>query len=529
MASLAGLGSYIQNLGALQQQAIQQQDQQMRLQQFQQQQAAQRAAQTQQAAAANYLSGLQPPPQAPQQPFASPAPQPPQPGQASQPAQPPQPQGGGVPLPPGLPPGMGQLKPPLPPPGTPLGQPSGPQPYRAMPTTPPQSAAPQGAIPTPPAAVSPDAQVTAQTVASQAPAGGWSLQDAAREIKKQNPDISGADLWGALSLIQPVLDTEAKNRLAAAQTQFNQELQIARVNETIDWHNREAQNQANSLEERTRHAKQEEDLTRQRDTFRQQTITQKLNADKDAVLSGDDLRFMAQQYLAFPDKSIFTNLGRGTQGAKNVVGLREEIMKQAKDQGMGPADLAALQATLSAETAFARAAGTRAAAVAIPAAEFNKLVPLIKKANESYPRGDFPKFNAALNAYETNTGDTNIIVLGQALDTAINVYARAISPTGTPTVTDKEHAHDKLSPIYSAGGINGVLDFMQQETGAALQAPTEVLQQQQQRIAARGKKGAEPAAPTANQPKQIKTDADYDALPSGAEFIAPDGSRRRKP
>jgi len=34
--------------------------------------------------------------------------------------------------------------------------------------------------------------------------------------------------------------------------------------------------------------------------------------------------------------------------------------------------------------------------------------------------------------------------------------------------------------------------------------------------------------PTAG-PKQIKSDADYAALPSGAEFIAPDGSHRRKP
>lgn len=34
-------------------------------------------------------------------------------------------------------------------------------------------------------------------------------------------------------------------------------------------------------------------------------------------------------------------------------------------------------------------------------------------------------------------------------------------------------------------------------------------------------------APTG--PKQIKSDAEYDALPSGAEFIGPDGKKRRKP
>jgi len=30
-------------------------------------------------------------------------------------------------------------------------------------------------------------------------------------------------------------------------------------------------------------------------------------------------------------------------------------------------------------------------------------------------------------------------------------------------------------------------------------------------------------------PKKIQNDSEYDALPSGAEFIGPDGKRRRKP
>ena len=35
--------------------------------------------------------------------------------------------------------------------------------------------------------------------------------------------------------------------------------------------------------------------------------------------------------------------------------------------------------------------------------------------------------------------------------------------------------------------------------------------------------------PVTQGPKPISSDADYDALPSGPEFIAPDGSHRRKP
>ena len=40
--------------------------------------------------------------------------------------------------------------------------------------------------------------------------------------------------------------------------------------------------------------------------------------------------------------------------------------------------------------------------------------------------------------------------------------------------------------------------------------------------------GAAPSAPTAG-PVKVASDADYNALPSGTEFVAPDGSRRRKP
>lgn len=38
-----------------------------------------------------------------------------------------------------------------------------------------------------------------------------------------------------------------------------------------------------------------------------------------------------------------------------------------------------------------------------------------------------------------------------------------------------------------------------------------------------------PVAPSGGDPVQINSEAEYEALPSGAEFIAPDGSHRRKP
>lgn len=42
------------------------------------------------------------------------------------------------------------------------------------------------------------------------------------------------------------------------------------------------------------------------------------------------------------------------------------------------------------------------------------------------------------------------------------------------------------------------------------------------------KETAPPPAPTPGSPKPIKTDADYNALPAGAQYVAPDGSTRTK-
>lgn len=49
------------------------------------------------------------------------------------------------------------------------------------------------------------------------------------------------------------------------------------------------------------------------------------------------------------------------------------------------------------------------------------------------------------------------------------------------------------------------------------------------RVRANGGQEGGPAQAASGKPSQIKTDADFNALPSGTEFIAPDGSHRRKP
>lgn len=86
---------------------------------------------------------------------------------------------------------------------------------------------------------------------------------------------------------------------------------------------------------------------------------------------------------------------------------------------------------------------------------------------------------------------------------------------------------DPLSFFGSQQAFLTTLDMIEAETDARISANQKALTE--------GKSGVlEPVAPgtpasQGAEPKQITSDAEYDSLPSGTEFIAPDGSRRRKP
>jgi hypothetical protein len=76
-----------------------------------------------------------------------------------------------------------------------------------------------------------------------------------------------------------------------------------------------------------------------------------------------------------------------------------------------------------------------------------------------------------MQAFEKGTGDPNVVKLGSAVNTYINIYSRAISPTGHPTVNDKEHAREILSQAWAKGQFDAAVGMMQQEVDAALASP----------------------------------------------------------
>lgn len=188
------------------------------------------------------------------------------------------------------------------------------------------------------------------------------------------------------------------------------------------------------------------------------------------TLSPDTQRKMAEQYLS-GDKGVMQNLGRGAQGAANVVALRETIARVAEERGLSGADIAAKQSEFMGMNAAQRALGTRQANFGLAKSEAYEMADLVTETSQAVSRTQFMPINKALNAYNTNTGGTEIREFGAALNSFINAYARAISPVGTPTVSDKDHARAMLSTADSHEQVVAIMGQLKKEMEAAGRAP----------------------------------------------------------
>lgn len=117
-----------------------------------------------------------------------------------------------------------------------------------------------------------------------------------------------------------------------------------------------------------------------------------------------------------------------------------------------------------------RSLGVQTAKMSTAANEANKMIGIARGLSDEVDRTEFPTINAISNAVSRGTGDVKIVQLNTALNALVNSYARAISPTGAPTVSDKNHAREVVNAAYSNNQLNGILDIMQSEMAIAREA-----------------------------------------------------------
>ena len=241
----------------------------------------------------------------------------------------------------------------------------------------------------------------------------------------------------------------------------------------------------------------------------------------DVTLTDEDATFMAEQYLR-GDQSVFTNLGRGAQGARNVVKLRAAVRKAAEARGMTPDQVATAVAQFQGDKAAFRTAGTKSANIEMAAAEAGAVAELALQASAAVPRTQFMPANKAIRAYQSNTGDPAVARFGAANLALINTYARAISPTGVPTVNDKQHAEEVLSTAQSPEQYAAVVEQMKLEIKAAQESPGTVRSAMRSRMSDPQKPGSHggPATPAPTNAKGWRLMRD---AKGNQAYVSPDG------
>jgi len=144
----------------------------------------------------------------------------------------------------------------------------------------------------------------------------------------------------------------------------------------------------------------------------------------------------------------------------------------------------------------------------------------VQEASLKVDRTKYPDLNKIIQAWQEKTGDPNIVAFGGGINTLVNLYARAISPTGNPTVSDKEHAREIVSKAWSQGQFDAAVGMMQREIDAALNSPEKVRDEMRDRF----KRGQGQGAPASHGAPQSPSSSGF----TGRTATGPNGQKLRE-
>jgi hypothetical protein len=221
--------------------------------------------------------------------------------------------------------------------------------------------------------------------------------------------------------------------------------------------------------------------------------------EPEAKLQGEELRMMAEQALS-GDKSVFQNLGRGKQGAENIVALRREITRQAKVMGLSGADLAAATADFEGLKAGLRTSANISARVENAISEAKELAPLAIAASAEVSRSGLLPFGKVQVMFNAQTNDPALKRFATANNGLVSAYAGAMARGQKPTVSDYDHAREILAAAQSHDAYVATVKQMFAEMEAASRAPQNVREHLRGEIS--GKGGGHSVVPVAELPKK---------------------------
>lgn len=240
-------------------------------------------------------------------------------------------------------------------------------------------------------------------------------------------------------------------------------------------------------------------------------------------LSPEAVDAMAQK---FNTTGELTGLGMG----KAAMGLKIRIMNRAMELKPG-ADLAGNAAGYKADKASLTKLQAQADFVDSFENTASKNLDTFLELAKGIQDTGSPYLNAPVRKLEElGAGDPKLAALNTALTTASTEIGKVLSgSTGNAALTEgaREEVKHLLRPDATLGQWLESAKVLKQDMANRKASVRSGLDEIRGRIS--GKPASAEGRSKAAAPVRIKSDADYDALPSGAAFIDPDGKHRRKP
>jgi hypothetical protein len=212
------------------------------------------------------------------------------------------------------------------------------------------------------------------------------------------------------------------------------------------------------------------------------------NAPNDSASIGDDTAKLLAERTLMGDTKALTGLGRGAQGAANILKVHDLATRIAAEKGInakGILDNVAQQAGL---VSASRALGTKETHFGVAEKAMEESLPIARAASDALDRTDFKTLTKLIQMGQTEHNNPILKKFLIATDTAAKDYARTINPTGTLRESDILYARKILSTADSKEAYNAALEQLQVEAGVMHRA----IQRQKDEL--HGKKESAPSS-----------------------------------
>lgn len=171
---------------------------------------------------------------------------------------------------------------------------------------------------------------------------------------------------------------------------------------------------------------------------------------------------LAARVLAGDTKAL-VGLGRGAQGAANILKIQQRAAQIAEEKGMDAEGILRNIAKQAELVSGARTLGTKSTHFGVAEKAMEESLPLAQAASEALPRSDWMTVNKLVQMGQREHSNPVFKRFLIATDTAAKDYARTINPQGALRESDIEYARKILSTADGPEAYAAALDQLRME------------------------------------------------------------------